>query len=137
MATASRSAYGGPIASATPGGTRVLEVGVTRLRRGEGDDEGVVVAVLRPSGLEVCPRPRRAGALAGVAVVSSQEHRLDQSGDLLPNGLTREPGWPTLRGHLLLLARAGADPVAELFTALPCDPSSINRCGDRESSHHG
>ena len=35
----------------------------------------------------------------------------------LLNGLTEEPAWPTLRGHLLLLAAAGADPVAELFTA--------------------
>ena len=32
-------------------------------------------------------------------------------------GLTDEPAWPTLRGHLLLLAAAGADPVAELFAA--------------------
>ena len=36
---------------------------------------------------------------------------------VLLNGLTGEPAWPTLRGHLLLLAAAGADPVAELFTA--------------------
>ena len=36
---------------------------------------------------------------------------------LLP-GLSEEPAWPTLRGHLLLLAAgAGADPVAELLTA--------------------
>jgi AAA domain len=35
---------------------------------------------------------------------------------LLP-GLSEEPAWPTLRGHLLLLAAAGADPVAELHTA--------------------
>ena len=35
---------------------------------------------------------------------------------LLP-GLSDEPAWPTLRGHLLLLAAAGADPVAELLTA--------------------
>jgi hypothetical protein len=31
-------------------------------------------------------------------------------------------GWPTLRGHLLLLARAGADPVAELLTAAALPP---------------
>ncbi len=36
---------------------------------------------------------------------------------MLLSGLTGEPAWPTLRGHLLLLAAAGADPVAELFTA--------------------
>jgi hypothetical protein len=35
---------------------------------------------------------------------------------LLP-GLSDEPAWPTLRSHLLLLAAAGADPVAELLTA--------------------
>jgi hypothetical protein len=32
-------------------------------------------------------------------------------------GLTDEPAWPTLRGHLLLLAAAGADPVTELLYA--------------------
>ena len=42
---------------------------------------------------------------------------LDQSADHLLKGLTSEPAWPTLRGHLLLLAVAGADPVAELFAA--------------------
>jgi hypothetical protein len=31
--------------------------------------------------------------------------------------LTAEPAWPTLRGHLLLLAAAGADPVNELLYA--------------------
>jgi hypothetical protein len=31
--------------------------------------------------------------------------------------LTGEPAWPTLRGHLLLLAAAGADPVNELLYA--------------------
>ena len=34
------------------------------------------------------------------------------------NGLTEDQAWPTLRGHLLLLAAAGADPVAELFAAI-------------------
>jgi conjugative relaxase-like TrwC/TraI family protein len=43
--------------------------------------------------------------------------RLDQNADRLLNGLIGEPAWPTLRGHLLLLAAAGADPVAELFIA--------------------
>jgi hypothetical protein len=33
------------------------------------------------------------------------------------NGLTDEPAWPTLRGHLLLLAAGGADPVTELLYA--------------------
>jgi hypothetical protein len=42
---------------------------------------------------------------------------LDHSAKHLLNGLTEEPAWPTLRGHMLLLAAAGADPVAELFSA--------------------
>ena len=42
---------------------------------------------------------------------------LDQNADRMLDGLTDEPAWPTLRGHLLLLAAAGADPVTELFYA--------------------
>jgi conjugative relaxase-like TrwC/TraI family protein len=42
---------------------------------------------------------------------------LDQSAERLLNGLTGELAWPTLRAHLMLLAAAGADPVAELFNA--------------------
>jgi hypothetical protein len=56
---------------------------------------------------------------------------LDQSGDVLLNGLTGEPGWPTLRGHLLFWPAPGADPVAELLTAVALPPSSMDRCGDR------
>jgi conjugative relaxase-like TrwC/TraI family protein len=51
--------------------------------------------------------------VAGPQAVAS----LDQSADRLLNLLTEEPAWPTLRGHLLLLAAAGADPVAELLIA--------------------
>ena len=52
--------------------------------------------------------------LAGPQVVAG----LDRSAERLLNGLTGEPGWPTLRGHLLLLAAAAdADPIAELFAA--------------------
>jgi hypothetical protein len=51
--------------------------------------------------------------LAGPQAVAN----LDRSADRLLNGLTEERAWPTLRGHLLLLAAAGADPVAELLTA--------------------
>ena len=51
--------------------------------------------------------------LAGPEVVAN----LDGSAERLLKGLTGEPAWPTLRGHLLLLAAAGADPVAELFIA--------------------
>jgi hypothetical protein len=42
---------------------------------------------------------------------------LDRSAGRLVKGLTEEPAWPTLRGQLLLLAAAGADPVTELFSA--------------------
>jgi hypothetical protein len=34
---------------------RVVEIGITRLQRGKGDDEAVVVAVLQPFGLVECP----------------------------------------------------------------------------------
>jgi conjugative relaxase-like TrwC/TraI family protein len=51
--------------------------------------------------------------LAGPQVVAN----LDRSAERLLNGLIGEPAWPTLRGRLLLLAAAGADPVAELFIA--------------------
>jgi AAA domain len=44
---------------------------------------------------------------------------------LLP-GLSDEPAWPTLRSHLLLLAAAGADPVAELFIAATRDLTSAH-----------
>jgi limonene-1,2-epoxide hydrolase len=62
--------------------------------------------------------------LAGPQVVAN----LDGSAELL-NRLTGQPAWPTLRAHLMLLAAAGADPVAELFTpAALRDPMSA---GDR------
>jgi conjugative relaxase-like TrwC/TraI family protein len=51
--------------------------------------------------------------LAGPQVVAN----LDQNADRMLNGLTDEPAWPTLRGHLLLLAAAGVDPVNELLYA--------------------
>jgi hypothetical protein len=51
--------------------------------------------------------------LVGPQVVAN----LDRSAERLLSGLTGEPAWPTLRGHLLLLAAAGADPVAELLIA--------------------
>jgi hypothetical protein len=50
---------------------------------------------------------------------------IDERADRLPNELTGQPAWPTLRAHLMLLAAAGADPVAELFTAAALrDPMS-------------
>jgi len=56
---------------------------------------------------------------------------LDQSGDLLLNGLTGEPGWPTLRGHLLLLAPPAPIRLLNCSPRLPCRRSSMDRCGDR------
>ena len=41
---------------------------------------------------------------------------VETSANRVVPGLSDEPAWPTLRGHLLLLA-AGADPVVELLTA--------------------
>jgi hypothetical protein len=54
--------------------------------------------------------------LAGPHVVSN----LDQNANSLLDGLTDEPAWPTLRGHLLLLAAAGADPVMSENSAYCC-----------------
>jgi hypothetical protein len=51
--------------------------------------------------------------LAGRQVVAN----LNQNADRMLNGLTAEPAWPTLRGDLLLLTAAGADPVNELLYA--------------------
>ena len=48
---------------------------------------------------------------------STAVQAVETSANQLLPGLTDEPAWPTLRGHLLLLAAAGADPVAELLTA--------------------
>jgi conjugative relaxase-like TrwC/TraI family protein len=51
--------------------------------------------------------------LAGPQTVAG----IDRSADRLLKGLTGEPAWPTLRGDLLLLAAAGADPISELLIA--------------------
>jgi len=48
---------------------------------------------------------------------SSAAQAVETSASRLLPGLSDEPAWPTLRGHLLLLAAAGADPVGELLTA--------------------
>jgi hypothetical protein len=57
--------------------------------------------------------------LAGPHVVAN----LERSAEQLLNGLTGEPAWPTLRGHLLLLAAAGL-PAAELYIdAITMDPT--------------
>jgi conjugative relaxase-like TrwC/TraI family protein len=48
---------------------------------------------------------------------STAVQAVETSANQLLPGLSDEPAWPTLRGHLLLRAAAGADPVAELLTA--------------------
>ena len=48
---------------------------------------------------------------------SSAVQAVETSANQLVPGLSDQPAWPTLRGHLLLLAGAGADPVAELVIA--------------------
>ena len=48
---------------------------------------------------------------------SNAVQAVETSANQLLPGLSDEPAWPTLRGHLLLLAAASADPVAELLTA--------------------
>jgi AAA domain/TrwC relaxase len=48
---------------------------------------------------------------------SSAVQAVQTSANRLLPGLSDEPAWPTLRGHVLLLAAAGADPVAELYVA--------------------
>jgi hypothetical protein len=56
--------------------------------------------------------------LAGPQLIAD----LDQSADRLLKRLTGEPAWPTLRSRLLLLAAAGADPVADGRTDFGPDP---------------
>ena len=64
---------------------------------------------------------------------------LDQSGDLLLNGLTGEPGWPTLRGHLLLLAPPA--PIRSLNCSRGCPaagrPWKGAAIAGPARSHHG
>jgi hypothetical protein len=48
---------------------------------------------------------------------ASAVQAVETSANRLLPGLSDEPAWPTLRSHLLLLAAAGADPLAELLTA--------------------
>jgi conjugative relaxase-like TrwC/TraI family protein len=56
--------------------------------------------------------------MAAEAVIGTSEvQAVESSANRLVPGLSDEPAWPTLGGHLLLLAAAGADPVAELLTA--------------------
>jgi len=44
--------------------------------------------------------------------------RLEKAVDQVVPGITDSPAWPTLRGHLALLAADGQDPVAAFSTAL-------------------
>jgi DNA primase catalytic core len=48
--------------------------------------------------------------LAGAQAMAALDHAADQ---IVP-GLSEEPAWPSLRGHLLLFAACGTDPVAQL-----------------------
>jgi len=48
--------------------------------------------------------------VAGAQVAAALADAADQ---VVP-GLSEEPAWPTLRGHLLLFAASGTDPVAQL-----------------------
>ncbi len=50
----------------------------------------------------------------GPGWVEALEHAIDQ----VAPGITDSPAWPTLRGHLALLAADGNDPVAAFTTAL-------------------
>ena len=62
--------------------------------------------------------------LAAERLTGPEMAGIGECADRLPNGLTGQPTWPTLRAHLMLAA-AGADPVAELFTAAALrDPMS-------------
>jgi hypothetical protein len=63
--------------------------------------------------------------LAGPQLVAN----LDRDADCILSGLTDEPAWPTLRGHLLLLAAAGADPVDQLLYA--ADTRDLTSAGDQ------
>jgi len=47
------------------------------------------------------------------------------------NGLTGEPGWLTLRNHMLFWPALAPIRSLSCSQRLPCRPSSINRCGDR------
>jgi hypothetical protein len=47
------------------------------------------------------------------------------------NGLTGEPGWLTLRNHMLIWPALAPIRSLSCSPRLPCRPSSINRCGDR------
>jgi DNA primase catalytic core len=48
--------------------------------------------------------------------------RLDRAADLLHDGLTEAPAWPTLRSHLALRALDGQDPILLLNTAIGSAP---------------
>jgi conjugative relaxase-like TrwC/TraI family protein len=68
--------------------------------------------------------------LAGPHMVAN----LDRDADRMLHGLTAEPAWPTLRGHLLLLAAAGADPVDQLLYA--AETRDLTSAGDQAAVIH-
>ena len=69
---------------------------------------------------------------------------IGECADRLLIGLTGQPAWPTLRAHLMLVAAAGADPIAELLTAAALrdpmsahDQAAVNRLVDpRHQQRH-
>jgi hypothetical protein len=92
-----------------------------------------------PSGL-ITRADRRAGGLSASAIPKLWAELGYATTVHIAQGVTadtrhgvvmaRSQGSSCLRGHPAPLARAGADPVAELLTPkLPCRPSSMNRCG--------
>jgi hypothetical protein len=68
--------------------------------------------------------------LAGPQLVAD----LDRDADRMLNGLAAEPAWPTLRGHLLLLAAGGADPVDQLLYAAAT--RELTSAGDQAAVIH-
>jgi AAA domain len=63
--------------------------------------------------------------LAAARLTGPDMAGIGEHADRLLNGFTGQPAWPTLRAQLMLLAAAGADPIAELFTAAALrDPMS-------------
>ena len=58
------------------------------------------------------------GAVAEHLVGPDTMARIDEAADQLYDGLTDQPAWPVLRGHLATIAVEGHDPVAALRAAV-------------------
>ncbi|QIS08829.1 MobF family relaxase [Nocardia arthritidis] len=57
------------------------------------------------------------GAIAEDVVGPEVMDRIDREADSVYTGLTDQPAWPVLRGHLARIALEGLDPIAELRQA--------------------